>query len=85
LRIGHLELRQKSNAPRHALIFRRALAAEENRAGIARANKFVSTRIDQMLMVTGQLGAAQFAGFNGTPLSGELTQCGKRVVFLRAG
>jgi hypothetical protein len=85
LRVGHLELGQKSNAPRHALEFRGALGAEQNRAGIASADYFSDCRIDQVLMLAGQLGATQLASFYSRPFARELTQRRKRAIFLRTG
>ena len=79
LRVGHLELREKSNAPRHTLVFRGALIAEENSARIASANQLPGCRINQVLMLARQLGTAHLAALHRRPLSGKLAQCRKRA------
>ncbi len=56
-----LKVRQKADAPRHALVLRLALAVEQDRAGIARADQLAAQRFQKMLVVGRQLLAAHFA------------------------
>jgi len=51
LAIGHAEIMEETNAPRHTLIFSMALVIEEDRAGIAGTNQLAAERIEQVLVV----------------------------------
>jgi hypothetical protein len=83
LRLGHAELRKKSNAPGHTFVFSRVLIAEENRARIASTNQFPGYRIQQVLVLGKQLRTAQLTALYCLPFSGKSPQCCKCAFFLR--
>jgi hypothetical protein len=59
------------------------LIAEKNCAGVASTHYFPGCMIDQVLMLSGEFGTAQFAAFNRRAFSCKLAQRSKSVILSR--
>jgi hypothetical protein len=70
LAFRHPKIGQKPAAARYALIF--CLITKQDRAGVARANKFAAERVKEVLVIQRQFPATHFACLGGRRFAHKL-------------
>src|ERR1700733_7018524 len=83
LSVCKLKIRQELRAAWNSFVFCPALPIEENRAGLAGADQFAASRLDQMFVLGCQFAAAHFAALDGCALARKLAKSCKRAFLQR--